>query len=245
MVLPDIRFVLCTIISMSKRRVVIGLPGNTFNNSFLLSWTKTLYALWDSNKYDIVVAPGTSSFVSFARMKTLGLDVLRGKDQKPFNGMEYDVFVTLDSDIVFSPEQVMELIDSTETHPVVAGTYMMADGRHLAVVKDWNVDYFTKNGSFEFLTADGLEQLKANTDAKYVPVSYIGMGFMAIRREVLESLKYPYFHCELERFNKEDGTEIIEMCSEDVALCKNIQAAGFTVYMHTGLRVGHVKEIIL
>ena len=237
-----------------KKRVIIGIPGSSFSNQFLLSWTRTLYMLWESGKYDVIIAPGVSSFVSFARMKTLGLDVLRGKDQKPFNGMDYDVYVTIDSDIIWSPEQLVELINSTESHPVVAGMYMMADCKHLAVVKDWDTAFFKQNGTFEFLTTEALESLKTATDAKFVPVSYVGMGFMAIRKEVLDSLKYPYFHADLQQIDPDPpapGSDaapapaIVEMCSEDVSLCKNIQAAGYTVYLHTGLRVGHLKDIVI
>jgi hypothetical protein len=227
----------------AKKRVVIGIPGSSFSNQFLLSWTRALYAMWESGKYDVIVAPGVSSFVSFARMKTLGLDVLRGKDQKPFNGMDYDVFVTIDSDIVFTPEQLFELIESTVNYPVVAGMYMMADCKHLAVVKEWDTDYFAKNGTFEFMTVEALDVLKTATDVKYLPVSYVGMGFMAIKKEVLDALSYPYFHTDLQTIQGEK--EITEMCSEDVSLCKNISAAGYTVYLDTDLRVGHVKDIVI
>ena len=228
-----------------KKRVVIGIPGSSFSSQFLLAWTRARYVLWDSNKYDVVVAPGTSSFVSFARMKTLGLDVLRGRDQKPFNGMPYDVFVTLDSDVIFTPDQLIELIDSTDKVPVVAGMYMMADCKHFAVVKDWDTSFFAESGTFQFLTADAVQELQNVADAKFVPVSYAGMGFMAIRKEVLDKLQYPYFHTGLQSITKSDGTQLVDMCSEDVSLCKNIQEAGFTVYLHTGLRVGHLKELII
>lgn len=228
-----------------KKRVIVGIPGSSFSSQFLLAWTRAMYVLWESNRYDIVVAPGVSSFVSFARMKTLGLDVLRGKDQKPFNGMQYDVYVTLDSDVVFTPEQIIELIDSTDKVPVVAGMYMMADCKHFAVVKDWDTKYFAENGTFKFLTVDDVQELQKDTDAKFVPVSYAGMGFMAIRKEVMDTLKYPYFHTDLQTIEGPDGVQLVDMCSEDVSLCKNIQAAGFTVYLHSGLRVGHVKELVI
>jgi hypothetical protein len=234
-----------TAASPARKRIIIGLPGSSFNHNFLLAWTRALHFLWESGRYEIVIAPGTSSFVSFARMKTLGLDVLRGKDQKPFNGKEYDVFVSIDSDIVFSPEQLVELIESTDTHPVVAGTYLMSDCKHLAVVKDWNIEHYTTSGSFEFLTPQVLEQIRTVTNTKFMPVSYVGMGFFAARKEVLDSLKYPYFHTDLQEMQAPDGTQIVEMCSEDVAFCKNIYAAGHTVYIHTGLRVGHIKELII
>ncbi len=38
----------------TKRKIVIGIPGNSFTSKFLISWTSTLNALWESGKYDIV-----------------------------------------------------------------------------------------------------------------------------------------------------------------------------------------------
>jgi hypothetical protein len=121
-----------------KTRVIIGLPGDHFSQAFLLSWTQALHILISSNRYDIIVSPGKSSFVSFARMQTLGLDVRRGKNQKPFNGENYDIFVSIDSDVVFSASQLIELIECTKLHPVVSGYYMMSNNKQFAVVKDWN-----------------------------------------------------------------------------------------------------------
>lgn len=249
-----------------KTRVIIGLPGDHFSQSFLLSWTAALNALWSSGRYEIVVAPGKSSFVSFARMQTLGLDVLRGKKQKPFNGEAYDVFVSLDSDIVFSPVQLIELIECTRLHPVVSGYYMMANNKNFAVVKDWDKDFFRKNGTFQFLEPSDLEghmnraleyaqeRKKAEEEKRDPPaarepeflnVSYAGLGFFACRKEVLDGLQYPYFFRELQRIRSQDGSELVDMCSEDVAFCKNIQEAGFDVMLHTTLRVGHEKQVVL
>jgi len=230
---------------MAKKKVVIGIPGSNFSSNFVLSWTRTLYTLWESNKYEVIVAPGTSSFVSFARMKTLGLDVLRGKDQKPFNGMEYDVYITIDSDIVYTPEQIVELIECTEIHPVVAGYYMMSDVKSLAIVKDWDTTHFASNGTFKFLNLQDIEKWNSETGARFMPVSYTGMGFFACKKEVLDALKYPYFDSELQKITMENGTELVDICSEDVAFCKNIKNAGYTVYVHTGLRVGHEKRLII
>lgn len=249
-----------------KKRVIIGLPGDRFSQAFLLSWTETLVALLNSGRYDVIVSPGKSSFVSFARMQTLGLDVLRGKNQKPFNGSEYDVFVSIDSDIVFSPVQLIELIECTEIHPVVSGYYMMANNKHYAVVKEWNRGYFAEHGTFAFLEpkdmegdlkafAAELEERKRATEAKeelkplsapkFIKVSYAGLGFFACRKEVLDELSYPYFNRELQRIRGKDGVELVDMCSEDVAFCKNIEDAGYDVMLNTRLRVGHEKSVVL
>ena len=76
-------------------------------------------------------------------------------------------------------------------------------------------------------------------------VSYVGMGFFAVRKEVLNTLKYPFFDGELQRIQKDDGTELADLSSEDVNFCKNLQAAGHTVYVNVDLRVGHEKPIII
>ena len=228
-----------------KKKVIVGLPGSNFSSKFLMSWTQTMYTIWTQGRYDITVCPGESSFVSFARMKTMGLDVLRGANQKPFDDMPFDVWVTIDSDIVFTPEQFIRLVEDTEQHSVVAGSYMMNDQRHLAVVKDWDHEFFVKHGFFQFLTPQDVETWKVENKVKYMPVSYIGMGFMAIRKEALNALKYPYFHRKLERIEMSDGKIITDISSEDVCFCKNLQKAGFTVYLDTEIRVGHEKKIVL
>jgi len=252
--------------TVQKKRVMIGLPGDRFSQAFLVSWTETLVALLNAGRYEVMVSPGKSSFVSFARMQTLGLDVLRGKSQKPFNGAEYDVFVSIDSDVVFSPVQLIELIECTTIHPVVSGYYMMANNKQFAVVKDWNKGYFAEHGTFPFLEPKDVEQQVARFQAEleerrrameakeemkplstpeFLSVSYVGLGFFACRKEVLDALQYPYFNRELQRIQGKNGVEMVDMCSEDVALCKNIQDAGFELMLNTRLRVGHEKSVIL
>jgi len=221
-------------------RVVFALPGRSFSGTFLMNWSQTLMTLTKKG-YDFVVTNEFSSFVPFSRMKTLGLDVLRGSEQKPFGGeVEYDVWLTIDSDIVFTPEQIIELIEDTKTYPVVSGLYRMQDMVHYACVKDWDLDYFKKTGSFQFMKVGELEK-----EGKYVSVAYNGMGFFACRKEVLEKLKYPYFSYPLIEIEAGDGKLLRDMCSEDVAFCKNLKDAGFDVIVNTTLRVGHEKTLVI
>jgi len=249
-----------------KLKVIIGLPGDHFSQAFLLSWTNTIYTLLTSNRYDIKISPGKSSFVSFARMQTLGLDVLRGKNQKAFHKEEYNVFVSIDSDVVFSPVQLIELIECTKLHPVVSGYYMMQDNKNFAAVKEWNKSYFAENGTFKFLQPKDVEEdvkkfseelqerKKAEEEKRdpgtlsnpnFIKVSYAGMGFFACRKEVLDALSYPFFNRELQRMRGKEGMELVDMCSEDVAFCKNIEDAGFDIMLNTRLRVGHEKAVLL
>ena len=202
-----------------------------------MNWTKTVMTL-NKKGYEIVVTNEYSSFVTYSRMKTLGLDVLRGADQVPFGGtLNYDVWLTIDSDILFTPEQVIELIEDTKKYPVVSGLYRMQDRVHFATVQEWDVEYFKRYGSFEFMR-------DLPTD-KYVPVAYNGMGFFACRRGVIEKLKYPYFSYPLVEIEAEDGKILRDTCSEDVSFCKNLTDAGFEIMVNTGLHVGHEKTLVV
>ena len=226
-----------------KKKVVLAIPGDNFSSRFLVAWTSTLNVLWDTQKYDLIVSPGVSSYVTFARMQTLGLDVLRGIQQKPFNNLDFDVWVSIDSDIIFSPKQVIDLIEATEIHPVVSGMYRMSNLTNYAIVKEWDTDYFLKNGTFEFLTPEYVEKWKQETGLKFMPVNYTGLGFFAMRRDVLKKMTYPYFNADLQEIINDDGTILRDICSEDVAFCKNIQKTGVSIVVNTDLRVGHHKLI--
>ena len=123
-------------------KVILALPGRTFSGTFLMNWTQSLMTL-NKKGYDFMITNEYSSYVTFSRMKTLGLDVLRGVDQKPFNGqIDYDAWLTIDSDIVFTPEQIIELLEDTKKYPVVSGLYRMQDMVHYTCVKEWDTDYF-------------------------------------------------------------------------------------------------------
>jgi len=222
------------------KTVAIALPGREFSGNFLKNWSQTLLTLTQKG-YKIIMLNEYSSFVPFSRMKTLGLDVLRGATQVPFNGeVDYDVWLTIDSDIFFIPEQVIELIEDTDKYPVVSGLYRMSDLQHYAAVKEWDMDYFKKYGTFEFLKVKDLD-----TSEKYMKVAYNGMGFFACRKGVIENLKYPYFSYPLIEMETEDGKVLRDMCSEDVAFCKNLKDAGYSVTVNTSLRVGHEKVLVI
>jgi len=230
---------------ITRKKVVFALPGDNFSSKFLISWTSTISKLWDLQKYDIMISPATGSYVPFVRMHTLGLDVLRGVDQKPFNNQHFDVWVTIDSDIIFTPEQIIDLIESTDIHPVVAGMYRMSDLTNYAFVKEWDSSHYLKEGTFKFSSPTEIEEWKKETDLKYMPVAYSGMGFMAVKKEVIDKMQYPYFYSPLEEFVKEDGTIIRDICSEDVAFSKNIRSAGYEIMINTDIRVGHNKSLVI
>jgi hypothetical protein len=233
----------------SKPKVIICIPGRSFSNHFLISWTNTLAILLE--KYQIVVSNEYSSQVNFARAKCLGANVLAGPDQKPFQGnVDYDVILWLDSDMVFNGQMIDELIQSClYKHPVVSGIYAMDGGTLLCCVKDWDVEYYSKNASFQFLSVEQGNQLIAAGN-EWQNCAYVGMGCMAIRKGIIEDdrIKYPWFFCDLKKLPSatpsvpyvSDGT------SEDVSFIRNLVDNGIIdgVMVNLKLRFGHEKSVI-
>jgi len=223
-----------------KIKIIFCMPGNSYSNTFLIQWSELLVTLERSGKYDARLSNAYSSFVTFARARCLGADVQRGPKQKPFGGnLPYDVIIWIDSDIIFTTEQVFKLINAAlHDHPVVSGLYMMSDGINFAAVRDWDDAFFIKNSTYKFLTAKDIKQNKS----MYIPCAYAGMGFMAIRKGVLEQLDYPWF----DHRPYQIGT-MVDCCSEDVALCRNLIEHKIidAVMVRPDLRVAHEKRILL
>lgn len=141
---------------------------------------------------EIVLSRKESCNIYYVRNMCLGADVMRGMDQKPFDGkLDYDYLMWIDSDIVWRPEQITRLI--THGKDIVSGVYLVSDGQHLATVKDWNEEYFAKNGSFQFMTMDDLTPNPSprGEGAALVPVSLHRNGFHAGETRCLREYGIP------------------------------------------------------
>jgi hypothetical protein len=176
--------------------------------------------------------------VHFARARCLGGDVLAGENQVPFQGkVDYDYILWIDSDQVFDAKHVFDLLESP--YNVTCGTYLMEDVKNLAIVSEWNEDFFKKHGTFAFMTPEECEK-KVKVNGKYFKVAYSGLGFMLIKKGVIEKLKYPYFFRELQRIG-----DCVDMCSEDVSFCRNITDTGEEIWIDSTVRVGHQKKFVI
>ncbi len=223
-------------------KIVFCLPGRQYSNNFLISWTMLLVNCI-KNGHEVIISQNYSSVVHFARALCLGGDVLAGVNQKPFQGkLEYDLILWIDSDMVFSDVEFNKLLESP--HAVTCGLYRMQNMTQFAVVKEWNTEYFKENGTFQFLSVEDMKKYKEDKEPRYMEVDYAGMGWMAIKKGVIESLKYPWFYKPAYKMDK-DGLIISDMLSEDVSFCKNLQEAGYQIMLDTDIVVGHEKSIVL
>ena len=194
--------------------IVFCLPGTTFTHNFLKSWSQLLlYCV--THQIKPIISSHQSSNVHFVRNMCLGANVLRGKDQKPFDGkLDYDFIMWIDSDQVFSVNSFISLLKHDTD--VISGLYLMKNGYQYTAVQNWDESNFLNKGSFDFLTRKSLMQwLDENVDGEIedkkdemgnpyrdyskckiplMPVSYSGLGWTLVKKGVYEKLSYPWFY---------------------------------------------------
>jgi len=139
----------------------------------------------------------------------------------------------IDSDIVFTPGQFQALLDYDKD--IISGLYMMTGGKYFATVKNWDTEHFKKHGSFEFITEKHVQEMNGLTE-----VAYTGLGFMLVKRDVFESLEYPWF----KPLDQKIGNAV-DFTSEDVGFCLRVREKGYKVLIDPKIRVGHEKKVVM
>ena len=159
---------------------------------------------------------------------------MQGQNQPPFNGtLDYDYLMWIDSDILFTPEQFERLLH--RDRDIIAGLYRMEGGDSYAAVENWDENYFERNGTFRFLAPTDIKGMK-----EPIPVSYIGMGFMLVKKGVFEKMEYPWF-----RPLKKNIGHLVDFTMEDTSFCLQARERGFEVLADPTVILGHEKTVVL
>ena len=229
-------------IKSEKKIIALAFQGENFSAKFLLCWTNTLSILWQSGNYEFLIACGDNKSIVHSRLRTLGLN---NEIQVPFNNAKFDYWITIDSNMLFTPQQIIEIIESLEEHHVVSGLFKADDAINFNAVTQLDYDYFSKNGSFKFLSQDDLDNWKNTKDTKYIPVDYVNLSFFGLRQEVLSKIDFPFFNGDNIIIEKEDKTCYNIVPSEDYNFCKKIKNAGYEIMLNTNLRIGNAINLVI
>jgi hypothetical protein len=217
--------------------VVFCIPGNQFSGRFLSNWTLLTESLRQRG-VDYILKQKSSSMVHYARMGCLDGDPIFGEKQIPFQGkIHYDYIMWIDSDIDFRPEQFYMLLQMDK--PVVCGMYKMQNDH------SGNSEYAVKlNGKLDFLSDKFIQE--NGLQNTQIPIDFSGMGWMLIKRGVIESMEYPWFRSICVRNKRDDlPYPTVELISEDAYFCRTLNSIGHQVWVHTGCVVGHEKTVVL
>lgn len=142
---------------------------------------------------------------------------------------ECEVVVFVDTDHVFTPQQLLHLISLVdEEHPVVSGLYYAADddgGQVRPIMLRRRADG----------TAETMWQFPRND---LVEVDVVGMGFCAMKMSVLTELRRELGDAWFDFSETSNGHFMIE----DDAFCRRVQEyLAMPIFVHTGIVVGHLK----
>lgn len=216
---------------VAPQKIVFCLPGKQYSGDFLVCWTNLIQHCLQQG-HTMYLSQRFSSNVYYVRAMTLGADVRRGENQKPFNGrLDYSYILWIDSDILFTTQDFDKLLSNNVD--ICGGVYLMDGGKQFAVVKDWNEETFKRNGTFDFLTPDDISK-----SPRLMQVSYSGFGFLLVKRGVFEALKYPYFAPVFSKMGN-----CYDFASEDVSWCIKAREAGFKIHIDPTVWVRHEKTI--
>jgi len=137
----------------------------------------------------------------------------------------------LDSDMVFTPDDIVALLDaaSADTVPIIGGLY--AGTGQLVNQVDAEAGWFTTRG-VRFLDSRGATGV--------IAVDFVGAGALLVHRTVYERMAkdhpapQPWFQ-EVAEHGRVDG--------EDWTFCARAARSGFPVHVHAGARFGHSKML--
>ena len=220
------------------KTVVFCLPGRGVSYAFLKSFVQLCFDLVQ-NGASIQISQDYSSMVNFARCKCLGANVLRGPDQKPWDGqLKYDYQLWIDSDIVFNTEKFWQLILMDQD--IAAGWYCTEDGKTTSVAHWMEEDDFRSNGGV--MNHETLESISKRK--KPFTVDYTGFGWTLIKDGVFEhdGIKYPWFATKMQVV---ESGEVQDMYGEDVSFCLDANEAGFDILCDPRNRGRHEKQRVI
>lgn len=170
------------------------------------------------------------------------LDVGRNKVVQDFlrSGLEWLFWI--DTDMAFNPREfdlVWGSVDRDE-RPFVSGLYYSSGNPTPHPVAFNN----------EFQPDDGMVHAKPIEEPEeegLVEVDGVGFGFCIIHRDLFEQVAEEFgpSHPHRPWFDCSDFGPYQEPPSEDLSFCHRVRSLGTPIYVHTGARIGHVKQYVV
>lgn len=234
----------------SGKKIVFCLPGDSYSGNFLTNFVGLTSALI-YNKVEVVLAQNSGSCIHQLREICAGANQLNGLYQTPFSTQEidYDYLMWIDSDIIFNRENFERLLEADKE--VVTGWYVdknqqPAFGFFYKEEKEYTetkqpFPLYDTNHLYSFnkdFQVEGKNQL--------YKIDWVGMGWMLIKKGVMERVQYPWFAPKFVRVpGKNKDEEVIISLSEDISFQLSLKEAGIDIWLDPLVRVGHEKIRVL
>jgi hypothetical protein len=204
-------------------KIRVGLPS--FNGKLRDETQQTLERLKACKKHEFEVIQINGGCIYRGRnSSSLAVPCLNGGKIK--QTMPYDYYLAMDWDMSFSAETIHALI--TWDKDIICAAYGDRNGQNDLLVA----------GHWDKVPGDSpmIKRLKFyETGLK--EVDWTGAGCLLIKKNVFETLEYPYWTHNIIRV--EDCQEVV---AEDISFCMNAKAAGFKVWLDCDHRAAHLAH---
>ena len=167
------------------------------------------------------------------------LDVGRNKVVQEFMKTKLEWLLWIDTDMAFQPREFDLVTESAdpEERPIVSGLYYSVERKPVAF---WN----------NLHPADGMvhaDPIPEPESDGLIPVEGVGFGFVVVHRSVFERVAEAFgpLHPHRPWFDCSDFGPYQEPPSEDLSFCHRARALDIPIYVHTGARVGHIKNYVV
>jgi hypothetical protein len=214
----------------SHINLIIATPGHSMLSGYVRSLLATTQEL-DRRGISWAFSSEYSSHVADARESTLnGSSQHDPGEQRPFKGeITYDKILWIDSDIIWTPEDVIRLYESEKD--IVSGAYLLASGEVVAYEEILGPAY-----TYE-------QVLEMNEPIK---VGGIGFGFVMVKQGIFENLTRPWFQSPMFTKVMPDGREFtFPLLGEDLSWCKRVTDLGHDIWLDPAVRLVHHKTMRL
>jgi hypothetical protein len=147
-----------------------------------------------------------------------------------------DVLISVDSDIIFEPSDILTICQGALEHDIVSAAYVKRT-RTNAGLATWMYDH---------------DEIRFGPDQPLAEVKWAATGFLATSRRVLEKMALrtdmhllhadspnPYypFYLPMQYEDHEAGWIYL---SEDYAFCERARQEGFGIFLDPTVRLGHI-----
>ena len=215
--------------SVQHYDVAIATPGHSMKAEYVRALVKTCARL-DSEGISYIWLNKYSSFVPSARELTATDTYSHNWETRVVGSGNFtcEKIFWIDSDIEWEVGDFLKLLESPLD--IISGLYQTHPNGTVAVNKPDFLGRPLKINKDEFMLDD-----------EPVEVGGVGFGFVAMKAEVLEKMKRPWFLIDRVRW---DDMPFDTNVGEDYSFCNNAKKAGYKIWVDPLVRVLHHKETV-
>jgi len=210
--------------------LIIATPGHSVMGGYLKSLLATIEML-NARGITWAFTNDYSSHVADAREVTLsGTRNNDVNNSLPLSGeVTYDKIMWIDSDIFWTPEDVIKLYESDKD--IISGAYLLGSGEVTAYAKMLDKGF----------TYDEVKEM-----TEPIKVEAIGFGFVCVKQGVFEQLSRPWFQSVEVTKKYDDGEEFkFMMMGEDMSWCQRVLNLGLDIWFDPSVKLIHNKMMKL